>query len=531
MAPKKINYRPTVLIILDGWGIAPDGPGNAITKAKTPNMTRFEASYPTAVIVSSGDSVGLRWGEMGNSEVGHLNIGAGQVFYQNLPRVNREIASGDFFTNPTLLRAAEHAKKNKGKFQLMGIVSNGGVHGHIDHLFALLEFCVKQKIKDVVLHAFLDGRDATFNSGKIFIQDAIDKAKELKINMTIASMSGRQFAMDRDNRWEKVNLAYNAIVNGIGVQSDTDPISYLENSYEQKVYDEEVPPVVFIKNGKPLATVEDGDSLVFFNFRSDRAREITKAIVVPHFDKVENKKEFRDLFFATMVEYEKDLPVEVMLPPIIITQPIAKVVADAGLKQLHIAETEKYAHVTFFVNGGLEQVFENEDRKMVASSKVASYDLKPEMRAKEIADEAVKQVQAENYDFYIINFANPDMVAHTGNLKASIKANEVVDKQVGRIVEAVLAHNGLVCITADHGNAEELLNLQTGEIDKEHSTNPVPLILIANDLEGKSLGLPDGIAGDLSLVPPSGILADVAPTLLKLMGLDIPDEMTGSPLI
>lgn len=528
---KEIRYRPTVLIMLDGWGVAPDSEGNAITQAKTPNMDNYESRYPTSVIVSYGDAVGLRWGEMGNSEVGHLNVGAGLVFYQNLPRINKEIADGSFYSNEVLVRSAEHIKKTKGKMHVMGIVSSGGVHGHIDHLFAILEFCKQQKIKDIYLHAFMDGRDAVYNSGKTFIGDVIKKSEELGVRVHIASMCGRFYAMDRDNRWDRIGAAYDAMFNGVGEQSELDPVKYLQDEYAKEVYDEQIPPTVFTEKGKPVGLIEDGDSLVFFNFRSDRARQLAKAISVPGFDKIKGKKDYTNLFFATMVEYEKDLPLELIYPPIIIKEPLAKVISDAGLKQLHIAETEKYAHVTFFLNGGIEEPFEGEDRKVIPSPKVASYDEAPEMKAKEVTDEVLKALQADTYDFIAMNYANPDMVAHTGNLKATIKACEVVDQQVARVVEAVLAKDGLVVITADHGNAEELLNLQTNDKDKEHSTYPVPLIIIANDFEGKNMGLPESVGGDLSLVPPSGILADVAPTILKLMGLEKPDVMTGESLL
>ncbi len=534
MAPneKNINYRPTVLIVIDGWGVAPESPGNAIARAQTPVMDRLIAQYPTTVLVSYGDAVGLRWGEMGNSEVGHLSIGAGIVFYQNLPRINRAIADESFYDNETLLRAAEHVAQTKGKLHLMGIVSSGGVHGHIDHLFALLEFCRRHRIKDVYLHGFLDGRDAVYNSGKVFVKDVLEQAEKLKIRLHVCTLSGRFYAMDRDNRWDRTSAAYQAIVHGTAREVvEEDPVTYIEAQYEKEVFDEQIPPTVFTEKGKPIGVVEDGDALLFFNFRSDRARQLTKAFAVPGLGKIEGKREFRDLFFATMVEYEKDLPVELVYPPILITEPLAKVIADNGLTQYHIAETEKYAHVTFFLNGGTEAPFPREDRKVIPSPKVKSYDEKPEMKAKEIADDVIKQIQAKKYDFIALNFANPDMVAHTGNLKASIKACEVVDTQVGRIVEAVLAHDGLVVITADHGNAEELLNLQTHDTDKEHSTNPVPLILIAKDLEGRNLGLPEGVGSDLSVVQPSGILADVAPTILHLMGVPTPPEMTGTPLI
>jgi 2,3-bisphosphoglycerate-independent phosphoglycerate mutase len=503
------QYRPTVLVICDGWGIAPYSDGNAIVRAKTPNFDTYVTQYPTSLLMSYGEAVGLSWGEMGNSEVGHLNIGAGLVFYQNLPRINKEIRDETFFNNEVLLRAVEHVKRNKSKMHIMGILSSGGVHGHIDHLFALLKLCKDNKIKDVYLHAFMDGRDAVYNSGKTFLRDLQAKADEYKITVHVCTMSGRFYAMDRDNRWERTGSTYAAMVYGSAeVMTQEDPVGYIETLYEKEVYDEQIPPTVFLDKDRPRAVVEDGDSLLFFNFRSDRARQLTKAFAVPGFDKIEHQKEFKDLFFATMVQYEKNMPVEIAFPPLIVTHPFARVVADAGLKQLHIAETEKYAHVTFFLNGGIEEPFEGEDRKVIPSPKVASYDQKPEMKAKEITDEVLKAIQGDRYDVIILNYANPDMVAHTGNLKATIRACEVVDQQIGRVVEAVLARNGLIAITADHGNAEELLNLQTEDTDKEHS-----------------------VGGDISLVQPSGILADVAPTLLTLMGLPVPDEMTGSSLI
>jgi len=532
MAKTPIHYRPTVLLIIDGWGVAPDSPGNAIARARIPNMSNLITSYPSTTLVSYGDAVGLRWGEMGNSEVGHLNIGAGLVFYQNIPRLSKEIKDGSFFTNEVMLKAAAQVKENKSRLHLMGLVSSGGVHSHIDHLFALMEFAKKSDIDEVVLHVFLDGRDATYNSGVVFLADVQKKADALKLKVVIATMMGRFYAMDRDNRWDRTSAAYAAIVHGAAAMlSEETPEAYLQEEYAKKVYDEQVPPVVFTKKGKPLATLTDGDALIFFNFRSDRARQLSRAISVPGFDKVDAHLDFHDLFFATMVEYEKDLPVAIVYPPISIMNPLAKVISDAGLKQYHLAETEKYAHVTFFINGGREEAFPGEERKVIPSPKVASYDEKPEMSAQLITDDLLKKILADSFDFYVVNFANPDMVAHTGNLKATIRACEVVDEQVGRIVEAVLAKNGLLVVTADHGNAEELLNLQTEDFDKEHSTNAVPLILVAKNLEGQNLGLMEGVGADLSLVPPIGILADVAPTVLKLMGLEVSPDMTGTPLI
>ncbi len=525
------RYNPAVLIIIDGWGVAPFSEGNAIARARTPHMDSYISRYPTTTLSSYGDAVGLRWGEMGNSEVGHLNIGAGFVFYQNFPRINKEIETGSFYKNKVLLRAVEHVSRTKGTFHLMGIISSGGVHGHIEHIYALLQFCKQEKISKVVLHGFLDGRDAVYNSGISFVRDIQIKAKELGIKLIIASLSGRFYAMDRDTRWDRTAAAYDAMVYGEGVSYEGDPVDFLEEQYDKKIYDEQIPPTVFIKKQKPLACIEDGDAVVFFNFRSDRARQITKAFVIPDFESIPRQQQFSHLFFATMVEYEKNVPVEILYPPLLIKEPLAKVLSDAGLTQLHIAETEKYAHVTFFLNGGAEEAFPNEDRRVIPSPKVASYDKVPEMKAKEIADQVIKAVSLASHDVIILNFANPDIVGHTGNLKATIQACEIIDTQIGRIVEAVLAKNGFIAITADHGNAEEVLNLQTNDTDKEHSTNPVPLILIANDLEGKNMGLPEAVGGDLSLIQSSGILADVAPTFLSLLGVPIPSSMTGAPLI
>ncbi|MCC6638967.1 2,3-bisphosphoglycerate-independent phosphoglycerate mutase [Candidatus Falkowbacteria bacterium] len=531
MSEIKLKYPVTVLVVIDGWGIAPPSVGNAIAKSKTPHLNELMSRYPTSTLVSYGDAVGLRWGEMGNSEVGHLSIGAGMVFYQNLPRINKEIARGEFYNNEVLMEAASHVKKNKSAFHVVGLVSTGGVHSHIDHLFAVLDFCSQQEISKVYLHAILDGRDVTYNSGKVFLQDVFDRAKELKVDLELATVAGRFYAMDRDNRMDRTSDTYDAMVHGKGAQVEGDIIEYIDSLYAKEIFDEQVPPVVITKKGKPVATVKDGDAVVFYNFRSDRDRQLTKAFVIPHFTGITNQVLMPDLFFATMVEYEKDLPVHVMYPPLIIKQPLAKVIADAGLSQFHIAETEKYAHVTFFLNGGIETPFDKEERKVIPSPKVSSYDQAPEMKAKEITDEVLSVLSKGSHEFVVVNFANPDMVAHTGNLEATIKACEVVDKQIGRLAEAVLSKQGLLVITADHGNAEELLNLQTNQIDKEHSTNPVPFIIVSKDMEGKNVGLPEGVGGDLSTTPPAGILADVAPTILTLMGIDIPPEMTGSSLV
>lgn len=535
MSEKKSDRpKPVVLIILDGWGIAPPVEGNAIAKSDTPNMDKFIKTYPAMPIIASGQEVGLSWGEIGNSEVGHLNIGAGQVFYQKMPRIDKEIRDGAFFKNDVLLGAIKHAKKNKSKLHYMGLVSEGGVHSHEKHLFALLELAKKEKFKEVYIHAFLDGRDAIYNSGLGFIKELQKKMKEYKVGK-IASLSGRYYAMDRDKRWDRTEKAYLAITEGKSEEKYDDPIKAIETSYGKEIYDEEfVPTVITDKKDEPVATVDDGDAVVFFNFRADRARQLTEAFTNPDFKEFERSKFIKDLYFATMMQYDAEFEkygVKVAFPDQVIEYPLARVISEAGLKQLHIAETEKYAHVTFFFNALKEEPFKGEDRVIIPSPKVASYDKKPEMSAKKIASRVIKEINTDKYDFIVLNFANPDMVSHTGDLEASIEAIETCDKLTGDIVDAVLSKDGVALITADHGNAEEVVNLQTGDIDKEHSTNPVPFIIIGKQFEGKSAGLPDTGEADLSLMQPVGMLSDIAPTTLKIMNIKKPDEMTGNPLI
>lgn len=519
--------KPVVLTILDGWGIAPKGEGNAIALAKTPNIDKFIATYPAMTLRASGDEVGLSWGEMGTSEVGHLNLGTGRIFYQTLPRINKAIENGSFFVNPTLQEVAKHVKKNKSSLHLMGLVSTGKVHTTIEHLYALLKFAHDQKIKKVYIHAFLDGRDTLYNSGVDFISKLQEKIKEFGVGK-IASLSGRFYAMDRDNRWDRTEKAYRAIAEGKSDEYFADPILAIRSSYNKKIYDEEFVPTVIVEHQKPVATICENDAVIFFNYRADRARQLTKAFILENFDKFPREKFLSKLFFVTMTEYEKDLPTKVIFFPEEIKICLAKVISEAGLKQLHIAETEKYAHVTFFFNGMREEEFPGEDRIIVPSPRVASYDQKPEMSAFEITKKLVKEIMSQKYDFIVVNFANADMVGHTGNVEATIKAVESVDKCLGEIADIVLSLDGVMIVTADHGNAEEIINLQTGEIDKEHSTNPVPFIVIGKNWVGKMAGL---TAEDLSLMPPTGVLADVAPTILKIMEIPKPEEMTGTALI
>lgn len=521
--------KPLVLAILDGFGIAPDSDGNAITRANTPNWNRFIREYPVMTVLASGSEVGLSFGEMGNSEVGHLNIGAGRVYYQTFPLINKSIQDQSFFDNTAFVQAAEHAKAQDKPLHLIGLVSPGNVHASQDHLWALLEFCKRQGLKKVFVHAILDGRDTIFNAGIDFLRLLEAKMKELGVGK-IATVSGRYFAMDRDNRWDRIQKAYVAMTDGRADMYAPDAVSAIEASYAKKVYDEEFVPTVIGTEGAPTAKIENGDSVIFFNFRPDRSRQLAQAFVVPGFNKFE-RVYLKDLFFVTMAEYEKELPVTVAFPPQVVSHCLAEVLSRAGLKQFHIAETEKYAHVTFFLNGTIEEPFSGETRKIISSPKVASYDLAPEMSADEITKETVKAIQSEEYDVIFLNFANADMVGHTGNFDATVKAIEAVDRALGTLAEYTLAKGGVLLITADHGNGEEVKNLQTGEIDKEHSTNPVPFAIIGGSYRGQAGPAGDPIEGDLSLMPPVGMLADVAPTILSILGLEQPPEMTGRPLI
>ncbi|MFH1255616.1 MAG: 2,3-bisphosphoglycerate-independent phosphoglycerate mutase [bacterium] len=529
MQNKKQNSRPkpVVLMVLDGWGIAGDYSGNAISQAKIANIKSYIAKYPSMTLVASGEGVGLPWGESGNSEVGHLNLGSGRIIYQDLPKINKLIADGDFYKNKVLLKAIEHVKKNNSKIHLIGLVSNGCVHSSLEHLQALIALMSESKVDEFYIHAILDGRDAAFNSGLDFIKEV-----QASLNGTkgkIASLSGRFYAMDRDNHWDRTAKSYQAMALGMGGKNESAE-KLIEMSYEKKIYDEEFMPAAIMENGKPVAKIEDGDAAIFFNYRPDRARQLSKAFVLPSFEKF-NRGKYLNIFFAAFTEYEKNLPMEIIFPQDSLKNTLGEVLSSAGFKQLRIAETEKYAHVTYFFNGGSEIKPESEDRVLVSSPAVSSYDEKPEMSAAEITEKVLKAIDKDKYDFILINFANADMVGHTGNLSATVKAVEMVDKCAGKIANAVLAKGGVAFITADHGNAEELFNMQTGMIDKEHSANPVPFLIVGKSFEGKSLSSVDSPGGDLSLVKPQGLLSDAAPTILKIMGLEKPKEMTGRSLI
>lgn len=523
--------RPTALIVLDGWGVAKPNDGNAITQANTSFFDDLLVKYPSMIINASAGAVGLPAGVFGNSEVGHLNLGAGRVVYQDIMKINKTIEHGSFFKNKVLLEAIKYAKDNQSSLHIMGLVSDGRVHSSIEHLFALLELAKRRSLHQVYIHCFLDGRDTGYKDGVKFVQQLEDKLKILGVGK-IASVSGRYYAMDRDNHWERISRAYSVLVEAKGPKRPN-AIAAIEEGYNNKNYDEEfVPTIITGEDGKPVGLINDNDAVIFFNYRADRAREITKALILPELDKFKRTKFPKDLYFVSFTEYERGLPTEIAFPKEDLANTISVILAENNLKQLHIAETEKYAHVTYFFNGGNELKSKGEDHILIPSPRVASYDLQPEMSAALIAERVVKEVNDEKYDFIVINFANADMVGHTGNLAAGIKAIEAVDKSLEKVIKAILDKAGVALVTADHGNAEEMLDLKTNTIIKEHSTNPVPLIFVGRDFEGYKLdkGV-DIIDSDLSVLQPSGALCDIAPTLLKIMNLEKPAEMTGKSLI
>ncbi len=508
------HKKTTMLMILDGFGENGNTTGNAIANANKPNIDKLMMTCPKANVYASGAAVGLPEGQMGNSEVGHTNIGAGRIVYQDLTRITKSIEDGDFFSIPELVDAIENCKKNNTKLHIMGLVSDGGVHSHQRHLYALLELAKRRGMdNNVFIHCFMDGRDTLPAAGEGYIQKLEDKIKEKGVGK-IATISGRFYAMDRDKRWQRVQKAYDAMVNGIGEKA-TSPIQAIESSYQKEVFDEFVVPTVIYNGDKPVATIEDGDSVIFFNFRPDRARQITRAIVDPDFKEFETKK-MPNLHFVTMTNYDSTIPnVKVAFKEEKLSNTFGEYISKKGLTQLRIAETEKYAHVTFFFNGGREEPYKGEDRILVPSPKVETYDMKPEMSAYEVTENVLKAIEEEKYDAIILNFANPDMVGHTGNLEAATKAVEAVDECVGKIVEALKKHDGQLLLTADHGNCEQMIDYKTGDPFTSHTTNPVPLILFGR----KDVKLKDGK------------LCDLAPTLLDLMGLDKPSEMTGESLL
>ena len=509
MSDKKL----TMLMILDGFGVNEKEEGNTVKLANIPNINQIMKENPNTLIHTSGADVGLPEGQMGNSEVGHTNIGAGRIIYQDLAKITKSIEDGDFFSKSEFVAAIENCKKNGSNLHIMGLLSDGGVHSHNRHLYGLLELAKRKDFENVYVHCFLDGRDRPPASAEGYITELENKIAEKGVGK-IATLAGRFFAMDRDKRWERVSQAYNAMVKGEG-EKYLSATAAIEESYQKEIFDEFVKPTVITnKAGEPLTTIKSGDSVIFFNFRPDRAREITRALVDKEFDGFETEK--LDLYFVCMTPYDETMPnVEVAFRKEEITNTFGEIISKNGLKQLRIAETEKYAHVTFFFNGGEEKQYEGEDRILVPSPKVETYDLKPEMSAIEVTEKVVEAIKEEKYDCIILNYANPDMVGHTGNIDAAVKALEVLDGCVKEVVDAVKSVGGTLLITADHGNSEQMVDYVTGEPYTAHTTNPVPLIVI----------------GQGNKKVKEGKLADLAPTMLEIMGIEKPAEMTGESLL
>ncbi|AJH79295.1 MULTISPECIES: 2,3-bisphosphoglycerate-independent phosphoglycerate mutase [Heyndrickxia] len=509
-----MSKAPVALIILDGFGCRKETYGNAVAQAKKPNFDRYWKEFPHNQLSASGESVGLPDGQMGNSEVGHTNIGAGRIVYQNLTRVDMSIKEGEFEKNETFLGAVENVKKHGTSLHLFGLLSDGGVHSHIRHMFALLKFAADQGVKKVYVHAFLDGRDVGPKTAEKYIKATEEKFKEYGVG-EFATITGRYYSMDRDKRWDRVEKAYRAMVYGEGPKYPN-PMAVIEDSYKNGIFDEFVIPSVITKeDGSPVATVQDHDSVIFYNFRPDRAIQISNAFTNEDyraFDRGPNHP--KDLYFVCMTHFSETVKGYVAFKPVSLDNTIGEVLAQHGLKQLRIAETEKYPHVTFFMNGGREEPFPGEERILIHSPKVATYDLKPEMSAYEVTDALLEQIRNDKQDAIILNFANPDMVGHSGKLEPTIKAIEAVDECLGKVVDLILEKGGYAIITADHGNSDEVLTPE-GKPMTAHTTNPVPVIITKKGVEVR-----DG-----------GILADLAPTMLDLLNIEKPKEMTGTSLI
>lgn len=536
--------KPVVLLILDGWGIAPPGPGNAITTALTPNMTKLWSNYFHTQLIAHGESVGLPKKEPGNTEVGHLNIGAGRIVYQDLPRINMSIADGSFFQNPQLIAAIAHAKQNQSALHIMGLIGGGGVHSDLSHLLALLRLCRESQASKVFLHLFTDGRDSPPSASLSYITQLKEVLLQEKLG-EIVSIMGRYYAMDRDYRWDRTAKAYFCLTQGVGKTAPTVEEA-IKQAYAADQTDEFIDPTLIGDKGAIVGRISDNDAVIFFNFRIDRPRQLTKAFVLPEFEKTANSSSFdpyavkylkthneeaaartppfergqplKNLFFVTMTEYETGLPVHVAFPPQIVETPLGRVVSESGLHQLRVSESEKERFVTYYFNGQREGPFSAEERLIIPSPKVPTYDQKPEMSVYQVTSQVISEINSSLYDLIVINFANPDMVGHTGNLQATIKACQSADDCVGQLAAAVLAVGGMLLITADHGNAEEMINRSTGEVDTEHNANPVPFIIVGQNYQtAKQI--------------PQGNLSDVAPTILFLMGLRPPSTMSGRNLL
>ncbi|WNY24087.1 2,3-bisphosphoglycerate-independent phosphoglycerate mutase [Methanimicrococcus hongohii] len=530
----KSQKKPLLLMILDGWGYNPDTAGNAVAAARTPNLDRLAETYPTALGITSGTDVGLPDGQMGNSEVGHLNMGAGRIVYQDLTLINKEIEDGIFYQNPILLKAVHEAEENGKALHVMGLVSYGGVHSHINHLKALLTLAKKEGLDRVYVHAFLDGRDVPPKSAMKDLSELQEFMENEKIGQ-IATVTGRYYAMDRDKRWDRVEKAYDALTLETADIEDKDEDNdivfakdwknALQDSFDKGETDEFVKPIVLLdESGKRIAAIEDGDSVIFFNFRPDRARELTYAFTEPDEKIGFKRKVFPKTYFVGMTQYDEELKIPTAYPPKDLKNTIGEYLAANNKKQLRIAETEKYAHVTFFFNGGVEEPNPNEERVLIPSPKVATYDLKPEMAAYEVTNALIQKIDEDKYDFIVLNFANMDMVGHTGDFNAAKAAVEAVDTCVGKIAEKIIEKDGALFITADHGNAEKMTE-ETGDPCTAHTTNPVRMIYVDDRNIDPNTKNPKKILRD------GGRLCDIAPTLLEIMGMEIPKEMTGETLL
>lgn len=505
--------KPVALIILDGFALREEREGNAIAQANKPNFDRYWRQYPHTTLRAFGEAVGLPEGQMGNSEVGHLNIGAGRIVYQDLTRISKAISDGSFYSNDVFLTAIEHVKKRSSALHLMGLLSDGGVHSHVNHLYALLDLAKQHGLERVYVHAFLDGRDVPPDSGLGYVADLLKRMREIGIG-ELATIQGRYYAMDRDKRWDREEKAYRVMVTGDGPET-SDPLQKIRNSYSDEVYDEFIEPTVCVrKTGEPVASISDGDALICFNFRPDRVIQISQALTNNNFDGFQRGRRLEDLFYVCMTKYSDTIDAPIAFPPERPRDTLGEVVSRAGLKQLRIAETEKYPHVTFFFSGGQETEFPGEKRLLIHSPKVATYDLKPEMSVYEVTDALIGEIDRHTHDLIVLNFANPDMVGHSGKLAPTVRAVEAVDECLGRVVDNVLNVGGIAVITADHGNADMLIDAE-GNIVTSHTTNPVPFIVTREGLTLRN----------------DGILADIAPTVLHLMGQSQPEAMSGRSLV
>lgn len=523
---EKKTYAPVVLIVLDGFGISNETYGNPVLETEKPHFDLIEKKYPFTTLQASGVAVGMPWGEAGNSEVGHLTLGAGRVVYHHLPRIVFAIQDKTFFSNPAFVEAAEHVKKNNSDLHIVGLVSSGSVHAYVDHLYALFEFVKQQNVPRAYLHIFTDGKDAPPNEAGKFIPQIEERLQKLYPSIKIASVIGRTYSMDRDEKWDRIKKAYRLYVSGEGAPIEQAGL-YIKDSYRKEIYDAFLEPAyVRGADNKPIATIKNNDAVIFFNFREDSMREITEAFVNDSFDYFPRER-LQNLYVATMTQYSKTLATHVAFPPIEIQYPLARVIGEAGMRQLHIAETEKYAHVTYFFNGGKETHFQGEDWELIPSIPTAKYNEKPEMRAQDIADHIISNLSERQ--FILANFANADMVGHTGDYQAIKKTVSILDECIGRIMDAVLEKGGVLLITGDHGNAELKISRVSGEMLTEHTTSPVPFYLVGTDFERAVPRTAEEVLVRRRDI--GGILTDVAPTILELLGLPKPDEMTGKSLL